>query len=139
MLEHPPDLRFGNPSERKLRERVLAVEPGRRRLRARRRFAAEQLAQEEELVRVPGGGRMAVSQLVVDGEDLRRPDEVAGFFPHLARGGDARRLAYVAPAARQGPAPVAPLLHEEDLALAKDGGAHVHLRRRIAFLRGEVR
>src|SRR3954468_7284893 len=108
-------------------------------LRARRRFSAEQLAKEEELVRVPGRRRIAVSQLVVDGEDLRRTDEVAGFLPHFARRRYPGRLAYVAPAAGQGPAPIAPLLYEEDLALAEDSGAHVHLRRRVAFLGGEVR
>src|SRR3954469_22845424 len=138
MLEHPPDLSFGNASARQLRKRVLPIERRCRRLRARRRFSAEQLAKEEELVRVPGRRRMAVSQLVVDGEDLRRTDEVAGFLPHFARRRDAGRFAYVAPAARQGPAAVAPLLYEEDLALAEDSGAHVHLRRRIAFLHGEV-
>src|SRR3954464_8034313 len=118
MLEHAPDLRFGNASERQLWQRVLPVEPGCRRLGARPRFAAYQLAEEEQLVRVPRRRRMAVSQFVVDGEDLRRPDEVARFFPRLARSRDAGWLAYVAPAPGQGPAAVAPLLHEEDLALA---------------------
>ena len=73
-------------------------------------------------------GQVFVSELVVDGEELRGPHPIARLLLDLARRGHARRLAHVAPAARKRPAAVAPLLHQQDLFVSEDGSANVHLR-----------
>src|SRR6267378_4868656 len=139
MLEHAPDLRHGDARQRQRRERVLGEEIHRGGLVARAGSAADQVAPEEEFVSMEALGRVLVSELVVDRQELRGPHPVARLLLDLARRGHAGRLAHVAPAARQRPAAIAPLLHQQDLIVFEDGGANVHLRGGIPSVGREMR
>jgi hypothetical protein len=65
MLEHAPDLRLGDARQRQRRERVLGEERRGAGLVALGCGAPEQLAAEEELVRMEAVGRVSVPELVV--------------------------------------------------------------------------
>src|ERR1700737_3026928 len=132
VLEHAPDLRFGDTRKRQRWERVLGEEAHGGGLVARGCGSTNELAPEEELVGMKALGRVSVPELVVDGKELRGPNPIARLLLDLARSGYARRLAHVAPPARQRPAAVAPLLHEQDLVVLEDRGANVHLRGGVA-------
>ncbi len=139
MLKHARDLHFGSTRQGQRRERVLGEEAHGGGLVARRCGATNELTTEEELVGMEDVGRVSVPELVVDGEELHGANPVARFLLDLARRGYAWRLAHVTPAARQRPAAVAPLLHQQDLVVLEDRGANVHLRGGVAGLGRESR
>ncbi len=82
-------------------------------------------------------GRMGVPELVEQRQQLHGPARQARLLRHLAHHGIRWRVADVAPASRQGPGPVAALLHQQDLpGLIEDERPHVQLGGGVATIEG---
>ncbi len=95
----------------------------------------DELAADEQLVDVrPKRPSVLVAAEVRDGEQLDGARRVPGLLADLADDRLRERLADVGPAARERPAPVRELAHEQDPAVAEDDAADVDLRRRIRLL-----
>ena len=139
VLEHVSDLRGSDAGKGKWWKPVFGKKLGAGGFMAVLSRATLKFAEEKELVSVESVGRVPVKVTVVERCELGDANVVAGFFPGLARGGDAGRLTHIGPAARERPAPVFNLADEENAAIVKNCGANVDFGSRIACLTREER
>ena len=70
--------------------------------------------------------------LVVTGLKTGRLHAEPGLLPRLPHSIFSRRCTHIRIASRHGPAPVAPLLHQQNAPLANDRSPHINLGRRIS-------
>jgi phosphatidylinositol-3-phosphatase len=135
VLEHAGELSRRVSRKGQRRQLFLAEELDLGGLVARRRLAALELAEEEQLVRPPDVARVVVLRLVEEREELHGRDHVARLLEDLTGGHLLRWRPDVRPAAGQRPPPVRHLAHHEHLAGARHHRTHVDLRRRVTALR----
>src|SRR6516162_4451801 len=132
VLEHVSDLRGSNAGKGEWWKPVFGKKLGAGGFMAVLSRATLEFAEEKELVSVESVGRVPVKVTVVERCKLADANVVAGFFPGLARGGDAGRLTHIGPAARERPATVFDLADEENAAIVKNCGANVDFGSGIA-------
>jgi len=139
VLEHASDLRGSDTGKGEWWKSVFGKKLGAGGFMAVLSRATLEFAEEKELVSVESVRRVPVEVTVVQRCELRDANVVAGFFPGLARGGDAGRLTHIGPAARERPATVFNLADQENAAIMKDGGANIDFGSGIACLTREER
>ena len=94
-----------------------------------------ELAQKQQLVDVVHAGRVRVAVLVDERGELHRARAVAGFLEDLARHRLRGRIVHIHPAARQRPAAVAALAHQQHPLAVEDA----HRARRPSGSRSRAR
>ncbi|MNJ47235.1 hypothetical protein D3C77_423890 [compost metagenome] len=83
---------------------------------------------------------MRVFVLVEQRQQLDGTTLESGFLHHFTHHGARGRVAYVTPTSRQGPEPVAALLHQQDIAvIVLNKRPHIQLGGGIAFIQGDPR